>query len=109
MNPRLPGDPGAPPRVMGQDRPRLVVVDSLALTTSLAPFLSLRALASYSGLSLRRLRDLLRDPLHPLPHYRIGGKILVKRDEYDAWAHRYRQVGDAQVEAAVEDFLRRLR
>jgi len=26
----------------------------------------------------------------PLPHYRVGGKLLVKRDEFDCWmiAHR---------------------
>lgn len=95
---------------MGEGRPTLVVVDDVAVSLRLdGCYLSLRGLSGYSGLSPRRLRDFLRDPLHPLPHYRIGGKILVKWDEYDAWAHQFRQVGDAQIQATVDDLLRRLR
>jgi hypothetical protein len=72
------------------------------------PFLSLKALASYSGLSVRKLRQHLEDPAHPLPYYRIGGKILVRRSEYDAWAARYRQVGRAEVDRIVSDILKTL-
>jgi hypothetical protein len=85
-----------------------VVADRVILSTVLDPFLPLRALATYSGLSVRRLRDLLTDPAHPLPYYRIGGKILVRRGEYDAWAARYRHTGSADVAAVVHDVLRDL-
>jgi excisionase family DNA binding protein len=67
----------------------------------LDPFLSLKALAAYSGLSVRKLRDCLDDPRHPLPHYRVGGKILVRRSEFDAWIAAYRQVEDAAVDRIV--------
>jgi len=53
-------------------------------------YFDLKALSAYSSCSVRWLRDQLVDPVHPLPHYRIGGKLLVKRDEFDSWmaAHR---------------------
>ena len=46
-------------------------------------YLSLRSLATYAGLSIRTLRGYLGRRHAPLPHYRIGGKILVRRSEFD--------------------------
>jgi hypothetical protein len=48
-------------------------------------YFDLQALAAYSSCSVRWLRDRLVDRLHPLPHYQIEGKILVKREEFDRW------------------------
>lgn len=50
-----------------------------------AAYLDLRALASYSCCSVRWLRIQLSDSRHPLPHYRIGGKLLVRVEEFDRW------------------------
>lgn len=55
-------------------------------------FLDLKSLAAYSSCSVRWLRDRLVDRLHPLPHYRVGGKLLVKRDEFDRWMETQRVV-----------------
>jgi hypothetical protein len=88
---------------------RGILADEVAVSVPLDPYLSLRALTSYSGLSIRRLRELLDDPGHPLPCFRIGGKILVRRSEYDAWAARYRQVGRDEVSRVVCDVLSSLR
>lgn len=55
------------------------------------PFFSLRALASYSSLSERMLRSFLRAPDHPLPHYRIGGRVVVRRSDFDRWVTVYRE------------------
>jgi hypothetical protein len=49
-------------------------VNQMNITVNLDPYLSLKALASYSGLSVRALRSFLIDPLKPLPHYRVGGR-----------------------------------
>jgi len=87
---------------------RGVLAERVALSTPLDPFLALRALATYSGLSVRKLRGYLTDPVHPLPCYRIGGKILVRRSEFDAWAASYRQVGQPDVDRIVSDVLRTL-
>jgi excisionase family DNA binding protein len=69
---------------------RGVLAERVMVSTPLDPFLSLKALAGYSGLSVRKLRDLLADPTCPLPHYRVGGKILVRRSEFDVWMQQYR-------------------
>jgi hypothetical protein len=88
---------------------RGILAERVEIATVLDPFLSLRALAGYSGLSVRTLRTLLTALTHPLPHYRIGGKLLVRRSEYDAWAVRYRRVGRPEVAGLVDDVLRGLR
>jgi len=87
---------------------RGVLAERVIISSELDLFLSLQALARYSGLSVRKLRDYLADPIHPLPCYRIGGKILVRRSEYDAWAASYRQVGQADVDRVVSEVLRAL-
>src|SRR5215470_6499008 len=90
------------------DRPRLVLVEGITLTSPADPYLSLRALATYSGLSVRKLRDYLDDPARPLPCYRVGGKLLVRRSEFDTWIADYRRVGRMDVDAIVADVLRGL-
>jgi hypothetical protein len=94
---------------IGDERPKLVVIEGIEVTTALDPYLPLRALAAYSGMSARSLRDRLTDPYHPLPHYRVGGKLLVRRSEFDRWIARYRQVGNTDVERIAGDVLRDLR
>ncbi len=113
-----------PPRVSnchlrsGEDEPgpsgqpvaqiRGILAERVVMSTPLDPFLDLRALTTYSGLSRRKLRNYLTDAAHPLPCYRIGGKILVRRSEYDAWAACYRQVGQPAVDRIVTDVLKSL-
>src|SRR5205814_680182 len=67
-----------------------------------------RTLAAYSGLCVRKLRDCLVDPAHPIPCYRVGGKIVVRRSEFDSWIAGYRSRGRADVAAIVDDVLRTL-
>src|SRR5262249_50371051 len=88
---------------------RGVLAEQVVISTTLDPYLSLRALATYSGLSVRTLRQYLVDPAHPLPHHRVGGKVLVRRSEFDAWMAAYRRVGQADVDALVADVLRDVR
>ncbi len=54
------------------------------------PWLDLRALSDYSSLSRRTLQDLVNDPVDPIPSYRVGGKLLVRRSEFDEWVSRRR-------------------
>jgi excisionase family DNA binding protein len=85
---------------------RGVLAERVVVSTTLDPFLSLRALATYAGLSVRTLRQYLDHPTRPLPHYRVGGKILVRRSEFDAWIVAHRRVGVADVAGIVKDVLR---
>ncbi len=52
--------------------------------------LDLRGLAGYLSLSRRTPQDLVNDPTDPLPTYRVGAKLLVRRSEADAWMARRR-------------------
>ena len=53
-------------------------------------YLSLKALAVYSGVSVRTLRNYLTRHTGALCYYRMDRKILVKRSDFDAWMLRYR-------------------
>ena len=87
---------------------RGVLAEQVVFSSALDPFLSLRALANYSCVSVRKLREYLEDSTHPLPHYRLGSKILVRRSEFDAWMAAYRQVRQADVESIVDSVMRDL-
>ncbi len=84
---------------------RGILADQVTVSIPLDPYLSLRALARYSGLSIRRLRALLADSSYPLPCYRIGTKILVRRSEYDTWATTYRRQGRPDIDRVVASVL----
>lgn len=70
----------------------------------MSDYLTLKALAVYSGLSTRSLRRYLTHPVGPLPHFRINQKILVRREEFDTWMRQFRQTSegvDRLVDAAL--------
>lgn len=82
----------------------------LALATSsalhLPGYLDLKDLAVYSSCSVRWLRDRLTDPLAPLPHHRIGGKILIRREDFDVWINQFRIVRPStELGTLVDDVL----
>jgi excisionase family DNA binding protein len=54
-------------------------------------YLTLSQLANYTTLSERTLRRALTAP-RPLPHVRVGSKVLVKRSAFDRWAEAARDV-----------------
>jgi len=67
-------------------------------TTKPAGLLGLRELAVYCGLSRNTLRKFIdADPATALPCYRVGGKILVRKDDFDAWLEAFRSVGRPQL------------
>ncbi|PYM41491.1 MAG: hypothetical protein DME12_11490 [Candidatus Rokuibacteriota bacterium] len=55
----------------------------------------------------RTLREYLDHPARPLPHYRVGGKILVRRSEFDTWVAHFRQA-DSRVARVVDEVIRDL-
>jgi len=69
------------------------------------PFLSLKALAGYSSLSVRTLRHFIDElpPEQALPCYRLPGKLLVRRSEFDAWLERYRSRGRPSLVKALRE------
>lgn len=57
-----------------------------------AKFFSLQDLSKYSSLSVpvKPLLSYLQHPKHPLPHYRLPGKILVDIDGFRGWLERFK-------------------
>lgn len=74
-------------------------------------YLTLRELAKYSSMSLRSLRRALHDRIHPLPHYQPGGgKIFVRRAEFDTWMQQFRQIhSQLDLDQLIEDTLKKVR
>lgn len=71
-------------------------------------YLPLKDLAAYAGLSVRTLRNYLSRPSQPLPCYRLGGKVLVRRSEFDSWMATFRQVAVNRVDTIVADVVKGL-
>lgn len=63
---------------MKRDRPNIV-----------PEWFGVRELSTYAAVSQRTLRTWIHSPVDPLPAVRIGGKMLVRRSEVDAWLERH--------------------
>ena len=57
-------------------------------------YMDLKALASYACMSVSCLRDYIHSG--DLPAFKIKGKVLVKRSEFDAWMDSNRIIPDWQ-------------
>jgi len=71
-------------------------------------WLGLRQVTEYASISERTLRSWIHSPAYPLPAVRVGGKILVKRSDLDAWlaSHRVKPLATLDLDAIVRDALR---
>ena len=66
------------------------VIEAVSVNLDLDPYLSLKGLAGYASLSRRLLSSLINDTSDPLPSFRVGGKILVRKSDFDRWMARRR-------------------
>ena len=57
-------------------------------TTTTDRYYSLKGLSAYSDLGVPTLRGYIRSDA--LPCFKVKGKILIKRSEFDKWIERYR-------------------
>lgn len=67
-------------------------------------YLTLAELAEYSRISVRQLRKYLAlPPSQALPCYRPGRRVLVRRDEFDAWFQQHRRRGKAVITKVLQE------
>lgn len=68
----------------------LIELSNLLHAHRIDHYMSLASAAEYSGLSRRVLHRHIHNSIKPLPAFKIGGKWVIKRSEYDRWAEQYR-------------------
>jgi excisionase family DNA binding protein len=66
-------------------------------------YFDLKGLSAYSALSVGTLRDHIRRG--NLPYFKVKGKILVKRSEFDQWIENYRVNKKHDLDRIVNDVL----
>jgi len=99
-------DPREPRLTRGRDAAQVrgVLADQVIVSVPLDPLLSLKALAGYSSLSVRTLRQFTElAPEQALPCYRLPGKILVRRSTFDTWLEQYHSRGRPGLTRALEE------
>ena len=69
-------------------------------------YLDLKRLSIYSSLAIPTLRDYLATG--SLPHFKLRGKILVKRSEFDQWIQIYRASPKRNLNDLVENAIERV-
>jgi len=87
------------------DPPQYRLLDVREAAVPFDPYLSLRELSKYCGLSDRTLRSYIKEPTHPLPCYHVGGKILVRRSEFDRWIESFRRRDGEDLNAIVQQVM----
>ncbi len=56
----------------------------------LESYISLTELSKRLSTSVRTLRAWVRDPTDPLPAYRLGGRLMFRWNDVEAWIQRHR-------------------
>jgi hypothetical protein len=70
-------------------------------------FFDLKGLEAYSALKVPTLRDHIR--AGDLPCFKVKGKILIRRSEFDAWIEGYRLNKKQNLNNLVDDVLKDLK
>jgi len=68
-------------------------------------YLKVSELAQYTGISERTLWDLLKDPVDPIPHYRIGATrviVRIKKSDFDQWVQEQMTRQSTRIDHVIE-------
>jgi len=66
-------------------------------------YFDLRGLSAYSAMAVSTLRNFISNG--NLPAYKVFGKILIKRSEFDAWINTFRINKKQDLSNMVNDIL----
>jgi len=67
-------------------------------------YFDLKGLAAYSSLKVPTLREYLKEGM---PGFKVKGKVLVKRSEFEKWIEQYRIHQD--IKTTVDDIVQGIR
>ena len=68
-------------------------------------YFDLKTLSAYSNLAIPTLRDYLKTGL---PHFRLKGKILVRRVDFEEWLEQFKVDSGAELSGMVEDIIEQM-
>ena len=68
-------------------------------------WLDLKALTQYVSVSRRTLTEWLLRQEHPLPAFRVGGKMYVRRADFDRWMESHPVEGPVNLGKIVDDVM----
>jgi hypothetical protein len=66
-------------------------------------YFDLRGLEAYSALKVSTLRDHIRS--EGLPYFKVKGKLLIRKSEFDTWLEGYRVNRSKQINDIVDDVM----
>ena len=70
-------------------------------------FFDLKGLSAYSAISVGSLRDYLKSG--GLPYFKLRGRVLIKRSEFDSWIESYRINKKQDLNNVVDEILTSLK
>ena len=70
-------------------------------------YFDLRGLSAYSALGVSTLREYIREG--KLPAYRIKGKVLIKKSEFDGWIEGHRMNQKKDIEKIADDIIKTIK
>ncbi len=72
-------------------------------------YFKIAELTEYSSISERTLREHLKDPVNPIPHFRIGaaGRIIrIKKTDFDRWMDSQRADQSNELDELIAEVLK---
>jgi len=87
----------------------LILPDNIVETTIALKdgYMDLKGLSAYSHLAVSTLRDHIRSG--KLPCFKVKGKILIKKSEFDQWIEQFRLHKNQDIGRIVEEAVGRVR
>lgn len=89
----------------------MIIPDNIAepAITLKDQYFDLKGLAAYSALAVPTLRDYLKDGRNPVPYFKVKGKILVRKSEFDRWLEDFRVNRKQHVQSVVDEVMTSLK
>lgn len=86
----------------------MILPDDITETTIILKdgYMDLKGLSVYSDLGVSTLRDYIRSG--KLPCFKVKGKVLIKKSEFDRWMEGHRMNRKGDIQAIVNDAMRGL-
>ncbi|MBW1668864.1 MAG: helix-turn-helix domain-containing protein [Deltaproteobacteria bacterium] len=70
-------------------------------------YFDLQSLSNYSGVSVSALRDYIRRD--NLPCFKLRGKVVVKRSEFDSWIEQFRYHPTEDLDRIADEVIQSLK